>query len=246
MSWLDLFWVLIGMILTALAIRLIQSGPVEGPVNLLDLLAPNHDPRTRVLSIAATFVVPILVGGLLCFPSSNKIGVATLGPALGAWTSVATAFFRPDTLAPTIRDHLRRAQTIYASFVLGYAALGTLSAVVYVWAQSYFERGSVVNNLIAWLITALVSIVATTAWRLIGGAGLGGPGQHFSDAALRRLVQDALSAALAENTRHSHALVDERASSVGAPPDDLRAVVREILREELDQEKPSTRLETSP
>lgn len=175
MTWLDLVLVLVGMLITAILIRLIQSRNVEGLVGVMDLIIPHKDPRERILSLSLTVGVPLLVGGILSYFADNTLGVAMMGPGLGAFTSVSTAFFRPDTLLKSVQKHLLAAQITYFSFVAGYAVLGALAAVLTTIAVRYFREGDVINNMAASLFGWMIAALATRGIAWLSTAGLKQP-----------------------------------------------------------------------
>lgn len=160
MSMFDFILVLMATLTTPLLIRWVQSRPIEGPFGIIDLIIPQQDPRDRLLHLYFLLAMPFLLGVLIGFVASNKIVVAAVGVGLGALMSVSVAFFRPETLAPPLRQNLRTAQQVYGLFVLGYASLSAIGAITsdlicVIWRKESFKEGLIVN-LLAW---ALISVI---------------------------------------------------------------------------------------
>lgn len=164
MSTFDFTLVVVATLTTPILIRWIQNRPIEGSFAIIDLIVPQQDPRDRLLHLCFLFVMPFSIGVLIGFVASNKIVVAAAGVGLGALMSVSAAFFRPETLAPPLRQKLRTAQLVYSLFVLGYAGLSVIGAtsaglVLVIWRNESIREG-LIAHLIAWTLIAAISQIA--------------------------------------------------------------------------------------
>lgn len=164
MSMFDFSLVLIATLTTPILIRWIQNRPIEGSFAIIDLIVPQQDPRDRLLHLCFLFVMPFSIGFLIGFVASNKIIVAAAGVGLGALMSVSAAFFRPDTLAPPLRQKLHTAQLVYGFFVLGYAGLSVIGATsadlaLVIWRNESIREG-LIAHLIAWTLITVFSQIA--------------------------------------------------------------------------------------
>lgn len=152
---------LIGMVLTAVAIGAVQNGPVEGPIAVMDLLIPHRDPKQRLLSFGFSFLIPLTMGGISALLSREPILVAGASTGLGALMSVFASFIRPDTLSPFIQQRLRKAYFIYVLFVISYSGLGILGAGAVEYVKGAVNKTDIVNGLLGSMIVSAFTVAAT-------------------------------------------------------------------------------------
>jgi hypothetical protein len=205
---LDFTLVLVATLTTPILIRWIQNRPIEGPFAIIDLILPQQDPRDRLLHLCLLFVMPFSIGVLIGLVASNKIVVAAAGVGLGALMSVSAAFFRPDTLAPPLRQKLRTAQLVYGLFVLGCAVLSVIGAtasdlVLVIWRNENIREGIIANFVAATVIAALSQIAIRLAIRPLSKlvaridiASAGSRNLPVKEKELRELVREIVTSEL--------------------------------------------------
>ena len=210
-------YIMLGTIFaTGLMIRWTQNRPVEGPFGVMDLIVAQQDPRDRLLSVFASIILPFFIGAMVGILAPDKAYIAALGTGLGAMTSVATAFFRPEILAPPIRNQLHLAQIIYGFFVVSYVGLGALGASVSSYIVGLILRNhslinSVTANLISWGIVALISgIVRVNRVRTFSRLIFSAPGYPIS------------------------AQLKIRSLEGGEPEETFRRIIHNIVKEEIE------------
>lgn len=166
MGRLDLFLVAGGSILVATVVSGLQRSAVQGPLTLMDLLAPApRDPREQVLFFVVSLGVPLAVGALVSICAVEKTYVAALATGLGAFFAVDNAFFRPDTLAPPLQEQVSSVRRVYARFVLTYTLLGYLGPSVLGLIRTHYDTGQLVNSLVSQGILCFVAFLFGSATR---------------------------------------------------------------------------------
>lgn len=239
MTSLDLVLVLCGMVITATLIRFVQSRPVEGLVGVMDLIIPHKDPRDRLLSLSLTSGVPLIVGGILSIFAHNQIAVAMIGPSLGAFTSISSAFFRPDLLPKFVQERLLATRITYLSFVVGYALLGAVASLIVKICIQYFQEGDVVNNMTASLIWWMVAATAVRGVTWLSTTGLKPPelsvfGVEALKKDLGQLIHEEVHAAFRAAAPSVMFSLEESDVTSG----ELKRSIPDAIREELQSIRP--------
>lgn len=150
----------------------IQSRPVEGPFGVIDLILPQQDPRDRLLRLCFLFFTPFSIGVLIGLVATNKMVVAVAGIGLGALMSVSAVFFRPDTLAPPLRQQLRTAQLVYGLFVLSCTGLSAIGAVApdlifRIWRNESIREDLIVQVIASILVTVVSHVAIHSTSKLV-------------------------------------------------------------------------------
>jgi|GEM_PF-4920672 len=195
MPLIDLFVMLIAILVTPVIIGWIQNRPVEAKFGMMDLLIPLRDPRDRMLSFIASFILPVALGLIVSIFVANRLIVSAFGVGIGALLSVSSAFFRPETLAPTIRNKLFAARVVYGSFVLTYVSLAALGSFIFDATKSLLQNVAIREGIIAGCISTIILTCVVGLIKLIYSKYFTPVNESLTiinDDHLRRLVREVL------------------------------------------------------
>ncbi|MED1663482.1 hypothetical protein [Brevibacillus laterosporus] len=143
---------------TSFLIAWLQRRRSLPPIGIIDFILGNLPPSESIKSYGFVLLLPMILGFIVGFLDFISPIIGGIGPAIGAFLSVSTAFLNPKLLAPPLQKKLAKARCIYLGFVVIYGLLGLSGAYMVSEMPKLIKTDAVLTNIFSNIIWGLLLI----------------------------------------------------------------------------------------